>query len=158
MNEERKGVWRILAVDEDGFIGCRACSSLWPEISTSLSLSERGPERTVRFPRIFGESETKIAGGLEKVCPVGAISIISPGEIPGEDSFSLVFDMVRCPRCRAPFATGKELDYVKGKLPEDIRAESSYPSWIDLCPTCRRSAFREGASREVIVRRSGARR
>jgi len=158
MNDEKKGLWRVLTVDGDECIGCRACSSLWPEISSSVSLSEKGPERTVRFARIVEEFETKIAGELEEACPVGAISIIFSGELPQEGSFSLVFDMVRCRRCKTPFATGREVEYIRGKLSEDIRAESSYPSWIDLCPNCRRSAFREGAAREVIVRRSGARR
>lgn len=158
MTAPEKGPWRLFFVDEDRCIGCRACSSLWTEISSALALSEGGPKRTIRFPQAFEEFEARIAESLAEICPTGAISAPLADALPGEESFSLVFEMVRCRRCRTPFATGRELDYIRGKLTDEIKAESSYPSWMDLCPTCRRSAFREAASRELIVRRSGARR
>jgi ferredoxin len=158
MTAPENGPWRLFFVDEDRCIGCRACSSLWTEISSVLALSEGGPKRTIRFPRALEEFEARIAEALAEVCPTRAISAPLADALPADDSFSLVFEMVRCRRCRTPFATGKELDYIRGKLPGEIKAESSYPSWIDLCPACRRSAFREAASKDLIVRRSGARR
>lgn len=158
MTGTENGPWRLFFVDEDRCIGCRACSNLWPEISAAVGLSDRGAKRRIIFPSFFEEFETRIAESLAEICPTGAIFAPLADALPADESFSLVFEMVRCRICARPFATGKELDYIRGKLPGEIKAKSSYPSWIDLCPACRRSAFREAASRELIVRRSVARR
>lgn len=148
----------VLLIDEGKCIGCRACSNLWPEISAAVGLSDRGAERTIIFPGFFEYFEARIAEALAGACPTGAISFGPPDKLPGEGSFSLTFEMVRCRICARPFATGKELEYIESRLSDDVRGIGSEISWTDLCPNCRRSAFREAASRELIVRRSGARR
>jgi len=152
------GPWRVLLVDEDKCIGCRACSNLWREISCALSFSEAGPERTIKFPAAFEEFEARIGEALAEVCPTGAISAALADDLPEEESFALTFRLARCQRCRTPFATKKEMDYIRDRLPEEIQARGSAVSWMELCPSCRRSAERDAVSRELIVARSWARR
>lgn len=150
--------FRTLVVDDGKCIGCRACSNLWAEISSALSFSDKGPQRTIKFPMYFEEFEARIAESLAEVCPTGAISIALTDERPEEESFTLTFELARCRRCQTPFATEEEVKYVIDRLPEDLRAQSSAVSWMELCPSCRRSAEREAAARNLIVVRSGARR
>ena len=152
------GPWRVLLVDENRCIGCRACSNLWREISCALAFSEAGPERTIKFPTAFEEFEARIAESLAEVCPMGAISAVLSDDLPVEESFSLTFELVRCQRCRTPFATEKETNYIRDRLPEEIQARSSGESWMELCPSCRRSVERDAVSRELIISRSWARR
>jgi ferredoxin len=147
-----------LVVDEEKCIGCRACSNLWAEISSALSFSDKGPQRTIKFPRAFEEFEARIAESLVEICPTGAISVNLADERPKTESFALTFELVRCRRCRTPFATEKEMEYIADRLPEDLRAQSSGVSWMGLCPSCRRSAEREAAARNLIVVRGRARR
>lgn len=158
MTDAEPRTWRLLVVDDGKCIGCRACSNLWAEISSALSFSDKGPQRTIKFPRAFEEFETRIAEALAEICPTGAISVALTDERPEEESFALTFDLVRCRRCRTPFATEEEVKYIIDRLPEDLRAKSSAVSWMELCPSCRRSAEREAAARDLIVVRSGARR
>lgn len=148
--------WRVLLVDEEKCIGCRACSNLWPEISCALTISEAGPERTIKFPTAFEEFEARIAESLAEVCPTGAITAVLSDELPEEESFALNFQLARCRRCRTPFATKEEMSYIRDRLPEEIQARSSGESWMELCPSCRRSAERDAVSRELIVARSWA--
>ena len=152
------GPWRVLHVDEDKCIGCRACSNLWREISCALSFSEAGPERTIKFPTAFEEFEARIAESLAEVCPTGAISAALADDRPEEESFALTFRLARCRSCKTPFATEKEMDYIRDRLPEEIQARSPAASWMKLCPSCRRSAERDAVSRELIVARSWASR
>jgi len=91
--EER--LLRVLVVDEDECIGCRACSNLWPEISAAVGLSDRGAKRTIRFPSFLEEFEARIAEALAEACPTGAITFGLADELPGEDSLALTFEMVR---------------------------------------------------------------
>ncbi|HPJ83558.1 MAG TPA: ferredoxin [Methanothrix sp.] len=149
---------RLLVVDEEKCIGCRACSNLWAEISSALTFSDKGPQRTIKFPRTFEEFEARIAESLAEACPTGAISVALADERQKEESFTLTFQLVRCRRCRTPFATVEEVKYVIDRLPEDLRSQSSAVSWMELCPSCRRSAEREAAARDLIVVRSGSRR
>jgi ferredoxin len=158
MTDAEPRTWRLLVVDDGKCIGCRACSNLWAEISSVLSFSDKGPQRTIKFPRAFEEFETRIAEALAEVCPTGAISVALTDERPEGESFALTFELVRCRRCRTPFATEEEVKYIIDRLPEDLRAQSSAVSWMELCPSCRRSAEREAAARDLIVVRSGARR
>jgi ferredoxin len=158
MTETEPGTLRLLVVDEGKCIGCRACSNLWPEISSALSFSESGPQRTIKFPRAFEEFEARISESLAEVCPTGAISIVLADERPEMESYALAFEMVRCRRCRTPFATEEEMKYIIDRLPKDLQAKSSAVSWVELCPSCRRSVEREAAARDLIVVRIGARR
>jgi hydrogenase-4 component H len=156
--EPGPGLLRLLIVDEEKCIGCRACSNLWPEISSALSFSEKGPWRTIKFPRAFEEFEARIAESLAEVCPTGAISIALADERPEGESFVISFEMVRCRRCRTPFATEEEIRYIAERVPEGLQARVSASSWMEICPSCRRSLGREATARDLIVARSGARR
>ncbi len=158
MTATEPGTLRLLVVDGGKCIGCRACSSLWPEISCALSFSDKGPQRTIKFPRAFEEFEARIAESLAEVCPTGAISIVLTDERPEEESFALSFEMIRCRRCRTPFATEGEMKYIIERLPKDLQAPNSAISWMEICPSCRRSVERDAAARDLIVARSGARR
>ena len=154
--EER--LLRVLVVDEDECIGCRACSNLWPEISAAVGLSDRGAKRTIRFPSFLEEFEARIAEALAEACPTGAITFGLADELPGEDSLALTFEMVRCRICGRPFATKKEMEYIRDRLPEPVQARGSAASWMDLCTGCRHAVGRNAAARELIVARSWARR
>lgn len=154
--EER--LLRVLVVDEDECIGCRACSNLWPEISAAVGLSDRGAKRTIRFPSFLEEFEARIAEALAEACPTGAITFRLADELPGEDSLALTFEMVRCRICGRPFATKKEMEYIRDRLPEPVQARGSAASWMDLCTGCRQAVGRNAAARELIVARSWARR
>ncbi len=158
MTETEPSRSRLLVVDEGKCIGCRACSNLWHEISSALTFSEKGPQRTIKFPRAFEDFEARIAESLAEVCPTGAISIVITDERPEMESYALAFEMVRCRRCRSPFATEEEMKYIIDRLPKDLQAKSSVVSWMELCPSCRRSVERVAAARDLIVARSGARR
>lgn len=152
------GPWRVLLVDEDECIGCRACSNLWPEISAAVGLSDRGAKRTIRFPRFIEEFEARIAKALAEACPTGAISFGLADESPGEESFALTFEMARCRICGRPFATKKEMEYIQDRIPAPVQARGSAASWMDLCTGCRQDVGRKAAARGLIVARSWPRR
>jgi ferredoxin len=158
MKDAKASPWRVLDVDVERCIGCRACSSLWDEISLAPALSEEGPQRWMRFPRVFEEFEARIAESLAEVCPTGAISVTLAHERPLEEGIDLAFNMIRCRRCKTPFATEEEVKYIRERIPEDLRAQNCAVSWMELCPGCRRWVGRKEAARELIVVRSGARR
>jgi|LAHU01.1.fsa_nt_gb ferredoxin len=158
MTGTEEGLLRVLVVDEDECIGCRACSNLWPEISAAVGLSDRGAKRTIRFPSFLEEFEARIAEALAEACPTGAITFGLADELPGEDSLALTFEMVRCRICGRPFATKKEMEYIRDRLPEPVQARGSAASWMDLCTGCRQAVGRNAAARELIVARSWARR
>lgn len=143
--EER--LLRVLVVDEDECIGCRACSNLWPEISAAVGLSDRGAKRTIRFPSFLEEFEARIAEALAEACPTGAITFGLADELPGEDSLALTFEMVRCRICGRPFATKKEMEYIRDRLPEPVQARGSAASWMDSCTGCRQAVGRNAAAR-----------
>lgn len=158
MTGTEKGLLRILTVEEDRCIGCRACSNLWPEISAAVGLSDRGAKRTIIFPGFFEEFETRIAEALVEACPTRAISFGLADKLPEEESFSLTFEMIRCRICARPFATKKEMEYIRDRLPMEVQARSSAASWMDLCTGCRQAVGRNAAARGLIVARSWARR
>ncbi|AET64242.1 hypothetical protein [Methanothrix harundinacea] len=98
----------------------------------------RGSKRTILFPRALDDFESENVKSLAEVCPNKAISVTLADDIPRVESFTLTFEMVPYCRCRIPFATEKDMAYIGELLPDAVPARSSDPSWMNLCPTCRR--------------------
>jgi ferredoxin len=138
---------RLLIVDEERCIGCRACSSVCPV--DLIALTDGEGERILTFPVVCGEDCQQCA----QVCPEEAISLTFVKTSPPEERFDLSFDMVYCHRCGSPFITEGEMMRLKATIPQEMQTDALGRSWLELCPRCRRSVEREKAARETIASR-----
>ncbi|MHC1631539.1 MAG: hypothetical protein ACXQT4_04505, partial [Methanotrichaceae archaeon] len=146
-----------LVLDQDKCIGCRACSSMFPK--ETIVLKDEGTCRTIIFPAFCDDGCLDCA----QICPVGAItwwvqSRLSMAERPevSDEQFCLNFDLELCQRCGEPFATEGEIWFTKAIIPADLQIDASGQSWIELCPSCRRSIERERSSRDLVKARGGS--
>ena len=148
---------RVLVLDAEKCIGCRACTTVCPE--KLISFSEENDTRSISFPANCSKDCELCA----LACPEKAISFIFPdgaeksrtnqkSQVPPE-SLTLDFELAPCQNCGTPFATGKELEKVKEIISEKVPLPPSGSFWTGLCPGCRQAVFREKQAETLIQAR-----
>ncbi len=114
---------REISVSVEDCIGCGACVKAC--VGGVVTIEDREGRRYITFPR--GCEESCVA--CEDVCPTKAISFHEE-RATGDSPIELVFSLVRCERCGAPFTTERIMGYLESRL-HDRRSREC------LCPTCR---------------------
>lgn len=113
---------------------CGLCVRVCTEVlgQPAIGFSHRGVERNVGSP-FEGAADLCIGcGACVAVCPTGHIRTVVDGAVCEMATWNTELDLVRCERCDTPFATAKEMEFIRAKLPEHVGAEA-------VCPACRRS-------------------
>ncbi|MCK4276315.1 MAG: (2Fe-2S)-binding protein [Phycisphaerae bacterium] len=98
----------------------------------AIGFADRGIDREVGVP--FDEaSEVCIGcGACVAVCPTGHVCSIDDGLVRRMETWKTELELEECEVCGRPFATVKQLDHIRGLLPEHVPLNR-------ICPVCRRS-------------------
>ncbi len=112
---------------------CGLCTRTCKKIlgQSAICFINRGAARAVGTP--FQEpSETCIGcQACVAVCPTGHIRSVADGTLRRMESLNTELELARCQVCDQPFASVKELEFIRTKLPEHVVREA-------ICPSCRR--------------------
>jgi ferredoxin len=124
---------RQLQVDDVKCIGCMACSNTCPE--KLITLSNLRGRRVLRFGDMCGRHE---CSRCIEACPEEALSFTEAGGELGESPQAVSFEMACCQRCGVPFTPRRLLDALLNRFPDFLKLKSPKPTWLHLCPQCRR--------------------
>lgn len=130
----------MIALDASRCLGCAACSNVCPNAFITL---EQGEERTIRFNRCSEECHLCV-----EFCPAKALSLV-----PETEETSITFPLVKCPSCKACYATRPMLDRILSAVPSHLQIDAYGTGWVEICPSCRQDLERDRLSRQVIQRR-----
>lgn len=122
---------RGLFINLDLCFGCRACSSVCPEVR--IVLRDEDDRRILHFPGVCDEDCSR----CPEVCPAGAIRLEEVAEAP--PALELLFALQRCTACGQPFAPQKALAALLPRVQEVLGGGET--PWWDLCPSCRRGTL-----------------
>lgn len=159
---------RLIIIDEKKCIGCRACTSTCPE--ERIHFSEERGRRNIYFPEsctmdcelcalacpdgaitfvLRGERDTggNINVNVESVNIDGSIDENvyrhADGKLADISEIIVSLKLMSCSKCRAEFATIKEIEKVRKAILENVPLHSGGDYWLELCTGCRRAIFRE---------------
>jgi len=120
---------------------CGLCVRVCEEVLglSAVGFASRGIDRQVGTPFEEATDVCIGCGACVAVCPTGHIRTLDDGPLRRMETWNTTLELAACERCGRQMVTVKQLDHVRGKLPEQIPLER-------ICPACRRSKTAERLS------------
>ena len=112
---------------------CGLCVRVCNEVvgRHAIGYADRGGQRMVSSPLGKGSPDCIGCGACVHVCPTGALHSRDVGQERTLEEWRTTLALTPCRVCGTPFATAKQLDVLKPKVP--LSAEL-----METCPACRR--------------------